>query len=75
MRICSSGKRQAYICFLITLRLIKLHGSVVGAAEIASDCIGLRFFAICKCVICRNLGQARRALTGEESFDVIRVIA
>ena len=28
-----------------------------------------------KCVICRNLGQARRALTGEESFDVIRVIA
>jgi hypothetical protein len=28
-----------------------------------------------KCVICRNLGQARHVLTGEENFDVIRVIA
>ena len=26
-----------------------------------------------KCVICRNLGQARHVLTGEENFDVIRI--
>ena len=28
-----------------------------------------------KCAVCHNLGQARRVLTGEEHFDVIRVIA
>lgn len=28
-----------------------------------------------RCVICHNLGQARRALTGDSGFDVIRVIA
>ena len=27
-----------------------------------------------KCAVCHNLGQARRVLTGEEHFDVIRVI-
>ena len=27
-----------------------------------------------KCVICHNLGQARKILEGEEAFDVIRVI-
>ncbi len=28
-----------------------------------------------KCVICHNLGQARRVLEGNEAFDVIRVVA
>ena len=28
-----------------------------------------------RCAVCHNLGQARRAIEGEERFDVIRVIA
>ncbi len=28
-----------------------------------------------RCALCHNLGQARRAIAGEEGFDVIRVIA